>query len=76
MKSLKEWWRWRKDRQIFTERLASAEDRVRQLQRYQQINSRLLGMYMNELRLAHAALRRKGKALKSLHKERMARGKP
>ena len=70
MKWRSEWWNWRKERKILTEQLQWAQDRVSQLQRYQAINSQLLAMYLKELQLAHAALRRKGKALKMLHKQR------
>lgn len=63
------WWRWRTERRVLMERLTSAEDRVKQLQRHGEIHSRTIAMYGHELRLAHAALRRKGKALKRLHKQ-------
>lgn len=66
------WWNNRRERRILQERLTDAETSIKQLRRYQQINSQLLALYLNELRLAHAALRRKGKALKMLHKQRMA----
>lgn len=71
---LTDWWHWRTERQLLMERLKSAEERVKQLQRNGEINSRTIAMYGHELRLAHAALRRKGQALKRLHKQRHAGG--
>jgi hypothetical protein len=72
MKKLIDWWRWRKENKILMERLASAEDRVQQLQRRQQINHQTIAMYQKELMFSHAALQRKGRALKMLHKQRQA----
>ena len=77
--TLREWWRMVKSEsqgaQILRERLQATEDRLRQLQRYQAIHYTTQIVMQRELALAHAALRRKGKALKVLHK-RIQEGKP
>ena len=62
------WWTKAKEIAILKERLKSAEDHVRQLQRGQEISYANALMMQRELTNAHAALRRKGKALKILHK--------
>ena len=58
----------RQNLEIVKERLASAEDRIEDLQAYHQIHYTAMIVMQRELANAHAALRRKGKALKILHK--------
>ena len=53
---------------IVKEQLASALNRIKQLQEYRQIHYTTILVMQRELTNAHAALRRKGKALKILHK--------
>ena len=62
------WWTKAREIAILTERLKNAEDRVRQLQLYQGVHYADMLVMQRELANAHAALRRKGKALKILHK--------
>lgn len=76
MNWLTDWLGWRKERQILRERLESAENRVRYMNRELTITYQTTKMYRQELQLAHAALRRKGKALKRLHKQRHTKGVP
>ena len=66
------WWTKEKEIALLKERLKSAEDRVRQLQRYQEIHHTNALVMQRELANAHAALRRKGKALKILHQRMQA----
>ena len=75
--TLREWWwslNWQSKRGLY-ERLKAAEDRVIQLQSYQQIHYTTQSAMQRELANAHAALRRKGKALKILRKP-IQEGKP
>lgn len=74
MNWLTDWLGWRKERQLLKERLESAENRVKYMGREATITYQTLKMYHQELQLAHAALRRKGKALKMLHKQRHTKG--
>lgn len=62
------WWSQVKEIALLTERLKSAEESVRRYQRYAEIHCRDRLVMQIELTNAHAALRRKGKALKILHK--------
>ena len=61
------WWN-RTSRKVLEERLKHAEDRIAQQQRYHHIYVATLIVAQRELANAHAALRRKGKALKILHR--------
>ena len=77
--SLEGWWSQvnaeSQEIKILRERLKATEDRLSQLQRYQAIHYTTQLVMQRELANAHAALRRKGKALKILHK-RIQEGKP
>ena len=65
---MKWWFELKHEVERLTDRLKSAEDSIRRYQRYAEIHYQTQLVMQRELANAHAALRRKGKALKILHK--------